>query len=74
MATMKFDGVEYEIPEWARWLAQDANGAWYVFENKPYRAKSAWFRRRRRGRYGYIYITPHLPDDWTQELYRLVWI
>lgn len=25
-----------DAPEWAQWLAQDANGQWYWYENCPY--------------------------------------
>jgi hypothetical protein len=25
-----------EAPAWSQWLAQDANGLWVFFENKPY--------------------------------------
>jgi len=24
-----------EVPDWAKWKAQDANGLWHVFEDKP---------------------------------------
>lgn len=33
-----------KAPEWANWLAQDANGGWYLYENKPVRGITQWGR------------------------------
>lgn len=30
------------LPEWARWLAQDEDGLWYVFEDKPIFDGECW--------------------------------
>lgn len=32
-----------DAPEWAQWLAQDANGQWYWYSTRPIRHKGAWF-------------------------------
>jgi hypothetical protein len=33
--TMLLNGKEYEIPVWAKWLAQDRDGAWSVYSVVP---------------------------------------
>ena len=32
---MKTVNIEVMVPMWAKWLAQDLNGNWYIYENKP---------------------------------------
>lgn len=32
-----------DAPEWAQWLAQDANGIWYWHENEPHIAGKSWW-------------------------------
>ena len=39
MRTPGFDN----IPTWARWLAQDANGAWWAFEHEPNEGATSWY-------------------------------
>ena len=31
------------IPEWVRWLAQDADGTWWGFEAEPHPGDMAWY-------------------------------
>jgi hypothetical protein len=38
-----------DVPEWANWLAQDANGGWYLYENKPDSGLAQWGRVDKRG-------------------------
>jgi hypothetical protein len=33
-----------DAPAWANWLAQDSNGGWYLYENKPVRGVAQWGR------------------------------
>lgn len=33
------------LPHWARYVAQDANGSWWVYAEKPYVANNAWGNR-----------------------------
>lgn len=35
MKTVNFQGIDYQVPDWARWIAQDANGTIKVFQAKP---------------------------------------
>ncbi|MDX1344972.1 MAG: hypothetical protein R3179_03660 [Sedimenticolaceae bacterium] len=31
------------LPPWARWLAQDADGAWWAYEHEPNEGTSSWY-------------------------------
>jgi hypothetical protein len=32
-----------EIPAWALWLAQDADGTWWAYEAEPHRHDIGWY-------------------------------
>ena len=33
-----------DAPKWAQWLAQDANGLWWWYENEPYQTDdNSWW-------------------------------
>ena len=32
-----------KAPEWARWLAQDADGAWWAYEAEPNQQHNGWY-------------------------------
>jgi hypothetical protein len=32
-----------QLPDWARWLAQDADGVWWAYEHEPNLADTAWY-------------------------------
>ncbi len=32
-----------DAPEWANWAAQDENGSWFWYENKPTKDLTSWF-------------------------------
>jgi hypothetical protein len=36
---MTFD----KVPEWARWLAQDADGTWWAYEAEPNQQDHGWY-------------------------------
>lgn len=65
--------LDVEIPYWARYLAQDKDGSWWVFEKRPYKQKlfATWYlnlnRKQARIASGIA------PEDWTAELYELIW-
>lgn len=57
------------IPDWARWLAQDEDGAWWAYEAEPNQQHNGWYenevgRIRRLGR-------GEPPVDWRNCLIRL---
>lgn len=35
MKTVEFEGAEFEVPNWARWIAQDSDGSIWAYENTP---------------------------------------
>jgi hypothetical protein len=35
MKTITFEGKEYELPVWVKWVAKDAHGCVYAFDLKP---------------------------------------
>jgi hypothetical protein len=35
--------IEHEIPPWARWQAQDQDGAWWCFEHEPNEGATSWY-------------------------------
>ncbi|MBI1422861.1 MAG: hypothetical protein GC149_05280 [Gammaproteobacteria bacterium] len=34
---------DHELPGWVRWLAQDADGAWWGFEVEPNQSHQGWY-------------------------------
>jgi hypothetical protein len=52
-----------DAPEWARFLAMDADGDWFWFEEKPTRKGAAWCPVY--GRYGQW---ESCQGDWTASL------
>ena len=33
----------YNLPDWAEWIAQDANGAWWAYEAEPNQQDTGWY-------------------------------
>ncbi|MCK5612534.1 hypothetical protein KAR91_62260 [Candidatus Pacearchaeota archaeon] len=62
---MKFD---IELPKWAKWLTQDADGAWAVHEREPYQKGNTW---RYSGRREYIAFSFTWIEDWQSQLYEI---
>lgn len=65
------------VPEWARWLAQDSDGKWMVYENKPTIQEEEvgirypfWTNHVSGGFYEFI-VRTDLVDDWRQSLVDL---
>ncbi|WHB31218.1 hypothetical protein [Xanthomonas phage NEB7] len=40
------DGKPVDVPDWAQWAAQDADGRWYLFESRPVSGSSIWLSVR----------------------------
>ena len=32
-----------ELPDWARWVAQDADGTWWAYEAEPNEQDRGWY-------------------------------
>ncbi|MGB1111082.1 MAG: hypothetical protein ACPG4N_12050 [Gammaproteobacteria bacterium] len=58
-----------QIPGWAKWLAQDEDGAWWVFEAEPNEAEHAWYENEV-GRYRRLGQGASNPD-WASALFKL---
>lgn len=39
---VRFQGTDYEVPDWAKWIAQDGLGAIRVYECQPMPLGSGW--------------------------------
>jgi hypothetical protein len=60
---MILNRIDWEnAPEWANWLAQDHDGGWWWFENKPSLGTHCW--NRTTGKYARI--------DCAQKLERFI--
>lgn len=57
-----------EVPVWVRWVAQDANGAWWGFEHEPNEGATSWYENEV-GRYLRLADAPPNPE-WTTTLIR----
>lgn len=62
--------VEIKVPEWARWMAQDANGEWYFYGKKPICRGNDWGQSG--GRFEAAY-SGEASDDWDDSLHKVVW-
>lgn len=63
--------VEIDVPEWAKYMAQDACGDWWFYERRPTHDIDTWGCDR-----PYMYslqlaYTSAEPKDFTQELYEV---
>lgn len=65
MKQVKIGRKWFDVPDEARWLAQDSSGAWYWY-TPPHNTGMTWCSD-----YEWIVKTKP-PKDWTQELYELV--
>ncbi len=57
-----------ELPDWARWIAMDADGACWCYEAEPHRHDRGWYENEV-GRSQRIERQP--VDDWEASLERL---
>lgn len=57
------------LPIWTRWIAQDANGAWWAFEHEPNEGETSWYENEV-GRYQRLQDAPPNPD-WRNSLYKI---
>lgn len=58
--------ADASIPAWVRWLAQDADGAWWGFEAEPHPGDVAWYENEV-GRYRRLADDAPNPD-WRKTL------
>ena len=72
-AFMKYPGSNHippeKLPGWARWIAQDADGAWWAFEVEPLQFHKGWYENEI-GRSKRI-LTDEPPQNWQQTLQKI---
>jgi hypothetical protein len=56
------------LPDWAAWLAQDADGTWWMYEAEPNKQDHGWYENEV-GRIARLGKTAP-PDDWESTLTR----
>ena len=65
----KFD---IDLPEWAKYVAQDRDGSWYCYSGKPtLTVRGTWMDDG--GRYDAVTRYGKRPKDFTKELYKVIW-
>lgn len=42
MKIIEFQGISYEVPDWAKWIAQDGLGAIRVYSSQPSQCGNGW--------------------------------
>lgn len=57
------------LPKWVKWLAQDADGSWWGFEQEPLRHDIGWYENEV-GRYIKLSAGPGNPD-WRNTLHKI---
>ena len=60
---------DFTFPTWVNWAAQDADGAWWGFEQEPLQHDHGWYENEI-GRYIKLADAPANPD-WQQSLQKL---
>lgn len=58
-----------EVPVWARWIAQDADGTWWAYEVEPNQQDRGWYENE----VGRIFRLGQTepPPDWEATLTRV---
>lgn len=70
--TMMF---EIEVPDWAKWVAQDADGDWFFYETKPFihGEDLEWGGVWEAGGHDALAVLGFQPSaNWRDELYEVV--
>ena len=58
-----------QLPDWVRWIAQDADGSWWAYEHEPNMSDSGWYENEV-GRV--LYLQKKQPDpQWRQNIHTV---
>ena len=58
-----------DVPDWVNWMAVDADGDCFGYENKPTTSMADhWWGQKSEGRYERLY-SGNTPKNWKDELY-----
>lgn len=61
-------GISWDdAPAWAQWLAQDEDGSWWWYEQRPELARGFW-NPPGAGKHEYIWAEMPFTDDWENSL------
>ena len=55
-----------DIPQWVRWLAQDADGTWWGYEVEPHQHHQGWYENELGRCYRIKKVNPN--PDWQDSL------
>ncbi len=58
------------LPDWAAWVAQDADGSWWAYEAEPNRHDSGWYENEVGRRQRLRRDAPN--PDWERSLQRIL--
>ncbi len=47
MKTITFEGKQYEVEDWVKWVAMDESGYVFCYEKKPRRHKNGWYKSKK---------------------------
>lgn len=65
--------IETEVPDWARYKAQDSCGRIFIYESLPEKGKIAWIKKWTEPKNRIMFIGRGDPNpNWQEELYELV--
>ena len=56
--------IPVQVPDWARWVAQDENGTWGVYDCEPTRCTDSWMGN---GRY-LLFVGSEPNPNWRETL------
>jgi len=59
--------IDIQIPDWANWIAQDADGEWVAHASEPSVGYSCWNSMRKYQ----VIAAGKPPADWTKTLQRV---
>ena len=58
-----------QLPTWARWIAQDADGSWWAYAHEPNMADHGWYENELGGN---ILLQRAEPNpEWREEIHRI---
>ena len=58
-----------QLPDWVRWIAQDADGSWWAYEHEPNMSDSGWYENEVGRSFQLLRDTPN--SLWRQEIHNI---
>lgn len=68
--TFNVEGKDYPVPSWARFAAQDHDGAWWFYECKPVAKMRYWSIGTDQNARGELFTAAKRNADWELSLYE----